>query len=373
MDDENDNKISYVKKDNNLSFSYEDDYNTLQRGELGLSYSYLVGNLNYNGSSIVSSIDFYFKGIEQARHIEMGGRTIINQNNVHKLIEKHSKINFKEPKQIKIYFFKFQLPSNLSSSFHIADKSNNVIGQINYTLRATIHTTSKLHPRYSVEINCPLEQILFRNHITYIPVEGTHNDPRRKEPLFRYSFQIPEYLGLGETISVPIKITFINTEIKIVRIEIALKKVTEIRFEKDETSFKNKQKCCSALKAPSQITNNELCQKLTLLIPNNLHTNYSGIFINIHYRLCINFLLTGIDDTDSDFYKEKPVIVANIKGQNDFSISLNDRSSESDLYISRPHSTDRINENNDQELSVPGHKRSLSISRNSTSSNRGNQ
>ncbi|CAG8761275.1 15835_t:CDS:1 [Dentiscutata erythropus] len=391
MDDENDNDISSlyvnVKRDNKVSFSYEDGYNTFQRGELGLSYSYLVGNLNYNGANMISSVDFHFKGIEQAQHIEMGERTIINQNNTHVLIEKHSKVNFKEPKQIKTYYFKFLLPSNLSSSFHIADKHNNVIGQIIYTLHATVHTTAKFRgQRESVEIKCPLEQILFRNYITYKTVEGTHNDLKRREPLFRYSFQIPEYLSLGETVSVPIKITFINTGVKIVRIEIALKKVTEIRFEKDGTSFKNKLKCCAALIQPAQITNNELCQKLSLSTPRNLHTSHSGMFINIQYRLCINFLLTGIENTDSDFYKEKPVIVANIKEQDGISNSQNYRNSESDLYVSRPHSTDPIQEGYDnpnestvqnpndvQELSNQGHRRSLSISRTSTSSNRGNQ
>ncbi|CAG8626579.1 926_t:CDS:1 [Cetraspora pellucida] len=384
MDDDG---ITYVKRGNNVTFSYEDGSDRFQRGELGLSNSYLCGNLNYYGSSMISSIDFYFKGIEQVQNTEMGGRAITNQTSTRKLIEKRLKINFNGSRQIKDFPFKFPLPSNLSSSFKITNQNNltQLIGQINYTLRATIHTTNIFHPKDNAEINCPLEQVLFRNNIPNINVDGTYNDPRDNEPLFDYSFQIPEYLGLGSQIIVPINVTFNDTGIRIVRIEISLKRVTEISFERSESPLKSVQKCRTVRKDPSKIINNKLSQELPLSIPRKLHTSYSGMYINIHYKLCISFLLTGKEDLDSDFYQEQDVIVANIQDQTD------DRSFiQSENDFSRPHSTNLINEarsdearsdnadeftvqeRHEHDFLVQEHRRSNSQSRTSTSSNREN-
>ncbi|CAG8758010.1 4353_t:CDS:1 [Racocetra persica] len=389
--------IIYVQRDNNVTFSYEDGFNTFQRGELGLSNSYLSGNLNYYGANMISSIEFYFKGVEEAQYTDMVGRAITNKNNNRILIEKRLKVNFNGPKQIKSYPFKFPLPSNLSSSFKITNKNNltQLICQINYTLHATIHPSSKFRNKDIAEIVCPLEQVLFRNNTTYLNVDGTHYDPRNNEPLFEYSFQVPEYLSLGSQIFVPFKIKFRDTWIRIVRIEISLKRVTEIFFEKNGTSFKTEHKCHSTLKEPARIINSELSQRLSLSIPRKLDTSYSGMYINIHYKLCIKFLLTGTEDADSDFYLEQDVIVANIKDQTDDQSCHN---SVSDQYLSRPHSPDPINQTKiilqegfdnageftvqerqehdfhvqEHDFHVQGSRRSHSQSRTSTSSNREN-
>ncbi|CAG8776447.1 8634_t:CDS:2, partial [Racocetra fulgida] len=250
---------------------------------LGMSDSYLAGDLNFNYNNYpISSIEFYFKGIERIQLRERG-RTKNDINIDRTLTEKYLNIKFEKPVRKNSYSFNFPLPSNLSSSFHVDDKKNNVSGEINYTLSATVHTTNRLARRDIAEIICPLKQILFNNQMTYIDVKDTYYDPQGLDPLFRYSFLIPEYLGVGEKIYIPIKIEFNTTThntIEIILFKISLKLETQIFFEKDNP-LEDVEECCFSQERPTKIVDNELSQKLSLRIPRDLKTKQSVIVANV--------------------------------------------------------------------------------------------
>ncbi|CAG8723031.1 30121_t:CDS:1 [Racocetra persica] len=371
MGDEKDD-IQYRKKNNNVTFSYSCLSKTFQRGELGMSDSYLAGDLNFNYNNCpISSIELYFKGVERIELRERG-RTKTDIYNDRTLTEKYLNIKFEKPVRMNSHSFIFPLPSNLSSSFNVYDKKNNVGGQIDYTLSATVHTTNRLARRDIVEIICPLKQILFNNHMTYIDVKDTYYDPQGLDPLFRYSFLIPEYLGVGEKIYIPIKIEFNTTThntIEIILIKISLKLETQMFFEKDNPLEDVKERCCFNKEKPTKIVDNELSQKLSLLIPHNLPTTHIGMFVNIRYKLCISLELTG---TNNEFKREQSVIVANIKQPNDFSkyhSYQNQNYSEIDNNEIVNNFEESTKTNNEQGLN-----RSYSNSKASqNSSNKGNQ
>ncbi|CAG8790650.1 5344_t:CDS:1, partial [Acaulospora morrowiae] len=128
--------------------------------------------------------------------------------------------------------FHFPLHSNLSSSFSMKvehPKSDRVVvdfarAQINYTLSATVQTERRfINTTDSVEVNCPLEQILsFYDIIPFTKVKGTHCSPTNK-PLLKYSFDIPEYLGIGTETTIPIRIKLIKSNVKILRVDATLR------------------------------------------------------------------------------------------------------------------------------------------------------
>ncbi|CAG8774421.1 28028_t:CDS:2, partial [Gigaspora margarita] len=243
-------EIQYANKSKNVSFEYIDSREIFQRKKLGLSNSYLLGRLNFGRTITVESIEFFFKGIEQMSHVLKVGKAICNVSGTRILTEKHLIIKFEEPEQIDHYCFKFLLHSNLSSSFHISDKENNASGHVTYTFCVTIHEIAKLFKlKEFVEIYCPLKQILFSDHKRYINVTGTHDVSEM--PLLKYSFNVPEYFGLRDNISVPVKVTFTQARIRIVKIQISLKM------------------------EPSQILDNKLEQELPLSIQKKLNTSYS--------------------------------------------------------------------------------------------------
>ncbi|CAG8523708.1 17403_t:CDS:1, partial [Acaulospora morrowiae] len=68
--------IQYTKKHQNLFFTYADGSTTFQRGELGLSNSYLEGclYLNYDKAVKIRSVILRFKGIEKVEGNGPGNR-----------------------------------------------------------------------------------------------------------------------------------------------------------------------------------------------------------------------------------------------------------------------------------------------------------
>ncbi|CAG8533710.1 5169_t:CDS:1 [Cetraspora pellucida] len=317
---DNFSEIIYKNPPQNLTFEFVDDATTFQRGELGLSRSYLKGRLNFGRKINVSLIEFTLKGLEETHHVPFSGRIKNNYSGSYKLTEKSIKFPIERKELLEFYDFEFPLNSNLSSSFLIADREKNVNGKIYYVFRVTISEQNSgffnTPQKESCEIFCPLSQVLPYFTTLYKNVEGKHMVSN--DELLEYSFQIPEYFGLGTVISVPIQVTFLETKVKIVRIEISLKEITTYTFENCDESVKTEKRCCRFFEEPQRISNSNLEQKLTLKVPENLNISYCGTYIQIEYKLCIKFTLVGggINIGNGDFYKEQTVIVAKINSPN---------------------------------------------------------
>ncbi|CAG8667216.1 14885_t:CDS:1 [Dentiscutata erythropus] len=310
-------EIIYKTQSPNVRFEHADGYNTFQRGELGLSKSCLEGKLVFDRRIKVNSIEFSLKGIEETNYVPVGGRIKSRFSGFYKLTEKSKIISLEGTDPMEHYDFKFPLNSNLSSSFLIGDKEKNVNGRIYYIFSVTVSTPGTFFNQKTLcEIYCPLNQVLPYFSTPYKDVIGKHTISN--EPLFEYSFKVPEYFGLGTTIYVPIQVTFLESKVKIVRIDISLKEVTKYTFESDEEPVKTRKQCCTFFEEPAKISNNRLEQNLTLKVPDDLNSSYSGTFVEIKYKICIKFTLVGggINIGSGDFYKEQTVIVANFNKLN---------------------------------------------------------
>ncbi|CAG8748750.1 18635_t:CDS:1 [Gigaspora margarita] len=311
-------EIIYRTQSQNIKFEYTDGHNTFQRGELGLSKSCLEGRLVFGRRIKVNSIEFIFKGIEEANYVPFGGRIKNKFSGFYKLTEKSKVFSLAGTDPMEYYDFKFPLNSNLSSSCLIGDKEKNVNGRIYYIFSVTVNIPGAFFTqRDQCEIYCPLNQVLPYFSTPYKNVTGKYNVSNGT--LFEYSFEIPEYFGLGTTIYVPIEVKFLETRVRVVRIDISLKEVTKYTFESSEESVKTKKQCCNSIEEPAKILNNTLKQNLTLIVTGDLNSSYSGTYVEIKYKLCINFTLVGggINIGNGDFYKEQTVIVANFNRLND--------------------------------------------------------
>ncbi|CAG8615610.1 12490_t:CDS:1, partial [Racocetra fulgida] len=338
----NSSEIIYKTQPPNLRFEFLNDNTTFQWGELGISRSYLKGKLNFGKKINVNLIELTLRGIEETNYVPVSGRIKNRYSGSYKLTEKSIKFPIESKEPLEYYDFKFPLNSNLSSSFLIADKEKNVNGQIFYIFSATVNEqTSGFFntQRELCEIYCPLSQVLPYFNTHYKSVKDRYIVSN--EELFEYCFKIPEYLGLGTIISVPIQVTFLETRVKIVRIEISLKEVTRHTFENYDESVRTEKRCCTFFEEPSKISNNRLEQSLTLRVPEELNISYSGTYIQIKYKLGIKFTLVGggINIGNGDFYKEQTVIVARFNSPN-----ISDNSGSFDNLDNLDHSDHRSND-----------------------------
>ncbi|CAG8481320.1 13512_t:CDS:1 [Acaulospora morrowiae] len=380
--------IQYTRRHQNLFFAYAHGSNKFQRGELGLSNSYLEGCLvfNYDKAVKIKSVILHFKGIEKVEGNGPGNRGGTRTfSNVHVLAERHKKLDVKllERTASGELPFHFPLHSNLSSSFGMKverPKNDNVVAdfakaQINYTLSATVETEKRfINTTDLVEVNCPLKQILaFYDIIPFTKVTGTHCSPSNR-PLLKYSFDIPEYLGIGTETAIPIRIKLIKSNVKILRIDATLRTCVELSLENQEKMpkqcVKDKHNIGSEVFNSHTAENeDEILQMLPLFIPNNIHATYFGTFVIIKHKLDIKLRLEG---RDLDLRKTVPITIATIRNQDRMNtlttpqsdvISYQDfRSERSALRHDGSNSSDSVNEKrsntpdeNNEQTQHPGY------------------
>ncbi|CAG8575061.1 14288_t:CDS:1 [Acaulospora colombiana] len=310
----------YAKSHTNFKIYYVNGSDGFQRGELGLSNSYLEGILHfgYDKNIKIKSVNLHFKGVEKVEGIEPGPRGgMRNFSCIRVLAERHEKIEFKKTERtIKNRAFRFKLHSNLSSSFNLEvnpENGDSMKAQISYTLTATVHSEKSFaigSRADTIEVKCPLRQILSYSHtLPLMRLEGTHSPTN--QPLFTYSFDIPEYLGLGTEIFIPMKIRLLKANVRILRIDISLKTYVKLSSENSERASKVEEHILTSDGFNSPTGNrNIVLQELPIFIPDNLDVTYFGTYISIQNELDIKLMIAG---KGLDLHKTVPVTVTTVK------------------------------------------------------------
>ncbi|CAI2167331.1 5855_t:CDS:2 [Funneliformis geosporum] len=304
----------YLNPNRNLTFSYDKDNDSFQQGLLGVdAESNLIGNLhlNYQKCKKIKRVSLHLKGLEKTLWIKSdsikpceGERVLIDEIYViSESVADDSIENLKVP-------FKILLPDDLPGTIETR------FGSVYYNLRAIVNRKNGLFNSKDdiVEIKCPLKTAITLNYTNISPhkIVGSKNE-------LIYAFHLPpqKCFQLGTTVSIPMSIYLLESDITIRKVEISLKNCMSFQCDQHENLDKEEQvishilqgKVIKNLKPISEYCEKEFLHTIEFSTPNNAIPTYSGELIKISNKLCIRFCFC---ETARDFQIEESVQIGNI-------------------------------------------------------------
>ncbi|RHZ90273.1 hypothetical protein Glove_1g9 [Diversispora epigaea] len=295
----------YIKTHKNISFSFAENLNSFQLGNLGDSDTYLVGtvHLNYPRVCAVKSVFLHFKGIEKTCWYKSQARTKNIYSGEYILVDQSNKIweAFEESEGITDLDipFKIQLPNGL----HETITTN--IGTVQYVLRVVVNTKGLINipNTHIAKLHCPLKQTLILNHSLTTSYKICGESPNGIE----YTFILPpnKNFNMGSFVSIPMMIRFTRPGIGIDRLEISLKALMDFSCSTQNEKNHSEQRIGGLLISNSELRNmisnnsqyhsREFINNINLFVPRDIQQTYQGNLISISHQLSIKFSLFGFE------------------------------------------------------------------------------
>ncbi|CAG8681656.1 12334_t:CDS:1, partial [Funneliformis mosseae] len=224
----------YLNPNKSITFSYEKDNDSFQQGILCEdAKSYLIGylHLNYQKCKKIKRVSLHLKGLEKTLWIKAesikpcGGERVL-VDTTHVIFQPGTDVLID---QLKVRF-KINLPDNLPGTIETR------FGSVSYNLRAIVTRKSGLfHSKDDiVEIKCPLKTTITLNYTNVSPhkIEGTQNG-------LVYVFDLPpkKYFQLGTSVSIPMNIYLLESNVMIRKVEISLKSCMNFYCDQSNEGF----------------------------------------------------------------------------------------------------------------------------------------
>ncbi|CAG8538038.1 4073_t:CDS:2 [Diversispora eburnea] len=326
----------YIKTHKNISFSFAENLNSFQLGNLGDSDTYLVGtvHLNYPRVCAVKNVFLHFKGVEKTCWYKSQARTKNIYSGEHVLVDQSNKIweAFEESEGITTLDipFKIQLPYGLQETI------TTNIGTVQYVLRACVNTKGLINipNAHITKLHCPLRQTLILNNSLSSSYKICGESPNGIE----YTFLLPpnKTFNMGSYVSIPMMIRFSRPGLGIDRLEISLKALMDFSCSTQNEKTQVEQKIGGLLISNSELRNvisnnsqyrlGEYIHNINLFVPRDIQQTYQGNLINISHQLNIKFCLFGFE---ADFQVDEYIRISRRRKLPQ--LSIHEDSSESDI------------------------------------------
>ncbi|CAG8475646.1 1334_t:CDS:1 [Acaulospora morrowiae] len=302
---------SYIRQNDNVSFSFAQNKDTFQSGILGNEDTYLEGtlHLDYEKPTQINRIVLNLKGEEKTKSYEnqtlyTGAKLLVNRN--YCIQDEEKTIT-----QLDVPF-KVSLPHGLPESVTIYDDSGEEIGGINYVLGVIVERKGFLKTTQKVKIRCPLKKTLIMNTTAYQLCGNWGN-------LLNYSLELPQNntFAINSSVSIPIKLRLFRSGISIEKVDVTLKTFVNFSFSiPRRVSRKIKEITVASTTVPrhelqENYGNREYSLAAELDIPPGTKPTNTrpGTLIQIIHQLCIKCHLRGA----TDFVLKELITIANIR------------------------------------------------------------
>ncbi|CAG8510660.1 1183_t:CDS:1 [Acaulospora colombiana] len=309
---------SYVRRSENISFSFAAGKDTFQSGFLGSENTYLEGilHLNYQKPTPINRIVLNLKGKEKTKLCESQAKANVLYSGSQTFIDKNYFIQNEEKLITKLDIpFNLLLPRNLPESVNICNNNGDEIGGIDYILSAIVDRKGFLKTTQKAKIKCPLKGTLIMHTNDPYQLCGSWGN------LLNYSLELPQdnVFAIDTYTTIPMKIKFFRSGVSIEKVEFTLKTIVDFSFDKPrKVSRKIKEMVVSSAAIQHQElmflrpARGEYAFSVELHVPPNTKpTNcYSNTLIQITHRLCVKCHLWG---GTTDFVLEELVTVADAR------------------------------------------------------------